>query len=503
MVLGSRYLDGITVVNWPIERLLISYFGNWYARRVTGLRMRDTTGGFKCLRRELLEQIDFERMRANGYAFQIEMNYRFQKRGCAHEGDPLLLPGSAARHLEDHDAHRSRGTLDRLVAAPRRSHRPPLAVLGPCRVLVLNERDLRQPKTGGAETHLFEIMSRLVTRGYEMSQLAAGFEGGASEGWVDGVRVRRLGDAGSLLPRSVAFTCARETRRGRFDVVVECLNKVPFLSPLYSAVPVLALCHHLFGETAFQQVAWPIAAAVYGLERLIPPLYRRAALRRHLGQLAGRPGAARHARGPHLREPLRDRRPALTVPRPLRERPCSSSFVGRLERYKRVDVLLRAVARADRRLSGAETGPDRSRAATARASRRWPAQLGLEKRIRFAGFVTDDERDAILGAVARLRVRLREGGLGPHRDRGERRRDARGGERRTRACATRCVRGETGFLVPTGDVESFADRIAALLRADAAAERMASAALGWSQRFDWNLAADEMAVAIAAARGGS
>ena len=77
VVLGSRYLNGITVVNWPIERILISYFGNWYARRVTGLPITDTTGGFRCIRRALLEQIGFEGIRSDGYAFQIEMNYRF------------------------------------------------------------------------------------------------------------------------------------------------------------------------------------------------------------------------------------------------------------------------------------------------------------------------------------------------------------------------------------------------------------------------------------------
>jgi dolichol-phosphate mannosyltransferase len=80
VVLGSRYLDGITVVNWPIERILISYFGNWYVRKVTGLPITDTTGGFRCIRAELLERIDFERIRSTGYAFQVELNYRFVKR---------------------------------------------------------------------------------------------------------------------------------------------------------------------------------------------------------------------------------------------------------------------------------------------------------------------------------------------------------------------------------------------------------------------------------------
>jgi len=79
VVLGSRYLNGITVVNWPIERILLSWFGNVYARKVSGLPISDTTGGFRCMRRELLEKMGFERIRANGYAFQIEMNYRFVK----------------------------------------------------------------------------------------------------------------------------------------------------------------------------------------------------------------------------------------------------------------------------------------------------------------------------------------------------------------------------------------------------------------------------------------
>jgi len=79
VVLGSRYLNGITVVNWPIERILISYIGNWYVRKVTRLPITDTTGGFRAVRREMLERIAVQRIRSDGYAFQIEMNYRFVK----------------------------------------------------------------------------------------------------------------------------------------------------------------------------------------------------------------------------------------------------------------------------------------------------------------------------------------------------------------------------------------------------------------------------------------
>lgn len=77
LVLGSRYRNGkVTVVNWPIKRLLLSYFANVYARIVTGLPVWDATGGFKCFRRRVLEAIDLGHVRSNGYAFQIEMSFR-------------------------------------------------------------------------------------------------------------------------------------------------------------------------------------------------------------------------------------------------------------------------------------------------------------------------------------------------------------------------------------------------------------------------------------------
>jgi dolichol-phosphate mannosyltransferase len=82
LVLGSRYRDGrVSVVNWPISRLLLSYFANVYARFATGLNVWDATGGFKCFRRSVLEAIDLNAVKSNGYAFQIEMSFRASKRG--------------------------------------------------------------------------------------------------------------------------------------------------------------------------------------------------------------------------------------------------------------------------------------------------------------------------------------------------------------------------------------------------------------------------------------
>ena len=92
LVLGSRYLEGrVTVVNWPIARLLLSYFANVYARWVTGLPVGDATGGFKCFRREVLATLDLDRVESNGYSFQIEMSFRAWKLGFRIGEIPIMF----------------------------------------------------------------------------------------------------------------------------------------------------------------------------------------------------------------------------------------------------------------------------------------------------------------------------------------------------------------------------------------------------------------------------
>jgi dolichol-phosphate mannosyltransferase len=92
VVLGSRYLGGrVTVVNWPMGRLLLSYCANIYARWITGLRIWDLTGGFKCFRRHVLEALDLSQVRSNGYAFQIEMSVRAWRKGFKLAEIPIVF----------------------------------------------------------------------------------------------------------------------------------------------------------------------------------------------------------------------------------------------------------------------------------------------------------------------------------------------------------------------------------------------------------------------------
>jgi len=81
LVLGSRYKEGVNVVNWPMSRLMLSLFANMYTRIITGLHVRDATSGFKCFRKEVLQAIDLDSVKSNGYAFQIEMTFKAWKKG--------------------------------------------------------------------------------------------------------------------------------------------------------------------------------------------------------------------------------------------------------------------------------------------------------------------------------------------------------------------------------------------------------------------------------------
>ncbi len=356
------------------------------------------------------------------------------------------------------------------------------------RILILNERDLANPRGGGAEAHVWEIFGRLAQRGHSVSALAVSFEGAAAEERVDGIDVRRLGSLPLYYPRAM-LACARSTRRGEVDLVVECLNKLPFYAPVYSKAPVLGICHHLFGSAAFLQVPWPIAAAVWIAERPIPWLYRCPFVA--ISDSSKDDLAERGVPRERVRViPCGIRPPQATPSASAGSRPPLVVYVGRLEAYKRVDVLLRAMARLRERFPDAETaivGRGQAREPLERLAR----DLGLADRTRFVGFVSDAERDSLL-ADARVCVcpSVKEGwGLTVIEA------NALG----TPVVATDApglrdsVRDEiTGFLAPEGDVDAFATHIASLLGDAPLADRMGREGELWSKHFDWDRVAPEV-----------
>ncbi len=369
----------------------------------------------------------------------------------------------------------------------------------PLRILVLNERDLEHPKAGGAEIHVDRLFARVAAQGHRVVQYASGFRGGARHARIHGVEIERRGPLPAYY-LGLPLRVVRARRRGEFDVVVECLNKLPFYSPLYAGVPVLALCHHLFGEVVWDQAAWPIAAVVRSAELGLPLAYRDCDF------LAISPSThddlvARGLRPERIRTSLPGiDRPARAVD-PEAPRPPRLAYVGRLEAYKRVDLLLEAAALLVPRFPELELvvigrGAERERLESRAAA------LGLAERTRFTGFIDDAERDALLAGARACVFPSRKEGFGLTVVEANAlatpvvARDAPGLRDSVRD-------GETGRLV-SGDAPSdWAQALAPLLAEDAAALAMRRHALEFSRRFDWDRAAAELleAVEACAAKG--
>ncbi len=357
---------------------------------------------------------------------------------------------------------------------------------------MLNERDLTHPLAGGVEVHLDEIARRLVAQhGIEMTVLCAGFEGGAEEEVRDGVRYVRFGERGFSYYAMLPGRAREEIATGEYDLVVENLCKLLFFSSFYlRGVPHLALVHHLFGLSAFRQAAVPIAAYVALTEALLPVVYRRWPF------VVVSPST----RADLLRRGLPGDRVSV-IPNGLDHTKYSPGpgdcegdlvvFVGRLEYYKGVDVLLEAwprvlAERPNARLvlvgSGTAEGEMRRRASSG----------GLGASVSFEGFVPEETKiDWMRRATVVAQPSHKEGwGLTVLE---------------ANACGAPVVAtdvpglrdsvrpGETGLLVRKGDAADLAGGIVRVLADPRLRRHLADGAMRWVERFRW----DEVAASFA------
>ncbi len=259
-------------------------------------------------------------------------------------------------------------------------------------LFVLNERDLANPLAGGAEVHQNEVFGRLASRGFPVTLICAGYPGAAPVGDERGMRVLHVGNRYSFYARGplVARRLVRDV--GDRALVVENLNKLPFYGPLWSAVPVLGLVHHLFGATAFRQVSFPVAAVTYLSERPIPRIYRKVPM---------------IAVSPSTRDDLIARgvpaanvtfipngldhelyRPVPTAPGPI------VLSLGRVETYKRIDVVVDALPRVLARVPSAKLVVV-GRGEAVAGLEQHVARLGLQSAVEFRGFVDEREKVAL------------------------------------------------------------------------------------------------------------
>ncbi len=321
-----------------------------------------------------------------------------------------------------------------------------------------------------------------------MTLLASGWHGAAAREEVDGLDVHRVGGRYTF-GLAAPWYYRRALRDRGFDLVIEDLNKVPLFTPYWGRFPLVLLVHHLFGRTAFEEASFPLAAATWLLERPLARVYRGVpveAVSRSTAEDLERRGFRRDRivvipngvdlAWYHPTTESRFERPTLL-------------YLGRLKRYKRVDLVIRALARlrergVDARLLVAGRGDHEP------ALRALVSELGLGGAVEMLGFVSEEEKRRLFQkSWVHVLTSPKEGWGITNLE--------------AAACGTPTVAsdspglrdsvvdGETGFLVPHGDVAALADRLERLITDAGLRQELGRGAREFAERFSWSRAADD------------
>ncbi|HEX2207612.1 MAG TPA: glycosyltransferase family 4 protein [Longimicrobium sp.] len=367
------------------------------------------------------------------------------------------------------------------------------------KILVLNWQDLANPQSGGAEIHLHEIFGRLAERGHEVTLLCSGWPGARPRAESGGMEIHRTGGRNTFSLAAPAYY-RRHLASRPWDVVVEDLNKVPLFAPYWIKRPLVLLVHHLFGATAFREASAPFAAATWLLERPIPLAYRgvpaEAVSESTADDLAARGLRRDDIRVIHNGVDLRYFSPG---PRVGRFPDPTFLYVGRLKRYKRIDLAVEAVAHlrargtdVHLRIAGRGAEEPRLRAQVER--------LKLADRVAFDGFVTEERKRELLRACWGTVLPSPKEGWGITNI-------------EAAACGTPAVaadspglresvvHGRTGLLVPYGDAAALADALGSLAADPPRVAALGAAARTFAEGFSWERAAERTEAHLAEVAG--
>jgi len=349
------------------------------------------------------------------------------------------------------------------------------------RVLVLNWRDLRNPLAGGAEVHVHEVMRRLVAKGWEAVLCCHAVPGLPEREVMDGVEIRRQGGMYTF-NFTVWANLRRWIREERADLVIDNSNKLAFLAPWISQVPVVGLVNHLFGKVIWQE-ADPFGAASVALsEWLVPHAYRDTIVmavsdsaKSEFEEL-GMQRVVNVGSGVEL--------DGYRLPEPGERKPYQLLTLGRIKKYKGLEVLLHALKTLSVKfpevtLVVAGAGDDIARLQGI------AQELGVSGRVRFAGKVSGEEKLRLFRESAVfLNSSMKEGyGLTSIE---------------ANACGTPVVAsnvpglcdsvrdGETGFLFPFGDAGTLAERVGQILSNPKLAARLQENSVAWAHRNSWD-----------------
>ena len=354
------------------------------------------------------------------------------------------------------------------------------------RILVLNWQDHENPQAGGAELHLREDFGRIVARGHDVDLLCSSWAGAAPRATLDGIDVHRVGSRHTY-PLLARRYYSRQLAAAGYDCVVEDINKIPLFTPLWGARRLVVLVHHLFGATVFREAPIPLAAAVWLAERPLRTLYRRVPFQA-VSESTADDLVARGIPRRSIRVIYNGVDSARLTPNPI-ERSHEPLFVylGRLKKYKRVDIVIRAFAALGTSVATLEIAG----AGDYRASlERLVESLGLGGRVKFLGFISEEEKVRLLRRAWSSVLASPKEGWGIS-------------NLEAAACGTpviaadspgvreSVVDGKTGYLVRANDSREMGRAMRRVVDSPALVSELGSAGRRFAEGFTWDRAASE------------
>ena len=359
------------------------------------------------------------------------------------------------------------------------------------RILLVNWQDRENPQAGGAEIHLHEIFGRLASLGHEVTLLCGGWPGSPPRARLDGIEVHRVGTRYTfpLLARRY-FDRVFGDVAPSLDVVVEDVNKIPLYTPRWRGIRrVVALVPHLFGGTVFQELAPPLAAAVWLAERPLGRVYRKVPF-----EAISQSTADDLAHRGIPRDQIQVIYPGIDTkgytPQPASRAPTPAfAYLGRLKKYKGVHYVIRAFAQMQTREATLEIAGEGDYRLRLEALAR---SLDLGQRVRFLGRISEPEKLTLLRRAWALVFASPKEGWGIT-------------NLEAAACATPVVAsnspgiresvrdGDTGYLIPHSDTRAMATALDRIAASRELVERLGRAARAFAETFTWERAAEETA----------
>ena len=356
------------------------------------------------------------------------------------------------------------------------------------KILVFNWQDIKNPLAGGAEVHLHEVFSRIAKMGHGVTLYCSSFQGAPHRENINGIEVIREGGR-YLFNYRVIFKYLTFFSRQGYDLVIDDMNKIPFLTPLYVTEPLYIVTHHLFDKSIFLEVPWPLAMYVYLTEKAgfnicktkkIPFIVGSPSTKQELlerGFPSEQVEIINYCVDHELHRADETKRSATPL----------IGYFGRLKKYKSVEHLLHAFSRLlkekpDLKLVIVGEGDNR------KALEQLASELHVTQNLQFTGFVSEQQKVEYLQQVwFAVNTSSKEGwGLTVIE---------------ANACGTTVVAsnvpglrdavkdGETGLLYEFGNIDDLTAKIRTLLDDAPKRRELATKAFAWAGTFDWDKAA--------------